>query len=141
MNGSIRMPLAVSLSCDINTGKNQSDCTNCLKCLRLSFKSSGVKSVLTWQNCISCSSQKGHEDLSKWKSNFLWLLYYNSNVTELLRYWNHAYFLRQLYVYIFRKTWKVYSLDDASNLCDKQNAQDTIYRAMVLLFGGIKTTG
>ena len=28
-------PLAVSLSCDINTGKNQSDCTNCLKCLRI----------------------------------------------------------------------------------------------------------
>ena len=28
-------PLAVSLSCDINTGKNQSDCMNCLKCLRL----------------------------------------------------------------------------------------------------------
>ena len=26
---------AVSLSCDINTGKNQSDCTNCLKCLRI----------------------------------------------------------------------------------------------------------
>ena len=29
------MPLAVSLSCDINTGKNQLDCTNCLKCLRI----------------------------------------------------------------------------------------------------------
>ena len=28
-------PLAVSISCDINTGKNQSDCTNCLKCLRM----------------------------------------------------------------------------------------------------------
>ena len=28
-------PLAVSLLCDINTGKNQSDCTNCLKCLRM----------------------------------------------------------------------------------------------------------
>ena len=31
-------PLAVSFMCDINTagntGKNQSDCTNCLKCLR-----------------------------------------------------------------------------------------------------------
>ena len=26
---------AVSLSCDINTGKNQSDSTNCLKCLRM----------------------------------------------------------------------------------------------------------
>ena len=26
----------MSLSCDINTGKNQSDCTNCLKCLRMS---------------------------------------------------------------------------------------------------------
>ena len=30
-------PLAVSLSCDINTSKNQSDCTNCLKCIRNSF--------------------------------------------------------------------------------------------------------
>ena len=31
------VPLAVSLLCDINTGKNQSDsdCTNCLKCLRI----------------------------------------------------------------------------------------------------------
>ena len=27
-------PLAVSLSCDIK-GKNQSDCTNCVKCLRM----------------------------------------------------------------------------------------------------------
>ena len=35
LNGSIRRPLAVSLSCNINTGKNQSDCTNCLKCLRM----------------------------------------------------------------------------------------------------------
>ena len=30
-------PLVVSLSCDINTGKNQSDCTNCLKCLRICY--------------------------------------------------------------------------------------------------------
>ena len=29
---------AVSLSCDINTGKNQSDCTNCLNCLRITNK-------------------------------------------------------------------------------------------------------
>ena len=28
---------AVSLSCDINMGKNQSDCTNCLKCLKIVF--------------------------------------------------------------------------------------------------------
>ena len=28
-------PHAVSLSCDINMGKNQSDYTNCLKCLRM----------------------------------------------------------------------------------------------------------
>ena len=31
-------PPVVSLSCDINTGKNQSDCTNCLKCLRISIQ-------------------------------------------------------------------------------------------------------
>ena len=35
-------PLAVSLSCDINTGKNQSDCTNCLKCLRIENKSQEI---------------------------------------------------------------------------------------------------
>ena len=32
-------PLAVSISCDINTSKNQSDCMNCLKCLRIVIKS------------------------------------------------------------------------------------------------------
>ena len=32
----------MSLSCDINTDKNQSDCTNCLKCLRMIVKVSGV---------------------------------------------------------------------------------------------------
>ena len=31
--------LAVSLSCDINTGTNQSDCTNCLKSLRIAYQS------------------------------------------------------------------------------------------------------
>ena len=30
-------PPAVSISCDINTGKNQTDCTNCLKCLQIYF--------------------------------------------------------------------------------------------------------
>ena len=34
MNGFVVQTFhAVSLSCDINTGKNQSDCTNYLKCV------------------------------------------------------------------------------------------------------------
>ena len=37
-------PLAVSLSRDINTGQNQSDCTNCLKCLRIAHIIEGFRS-------------------------------------------------------------------------------------------------
>ena len=33
----VKQSMVWSLSCDLNMGKNQSDCTNCLKCLRISF--------------------------------------------------------------------------------------------------------
>ena len=39
---------AVSLSCDINTGKNQSDCTNCLKSLRI-LDEIHVRIFVTWK--------------------------------------------------------------------------------------------
>ena len=49
-------PLAVSLSCDINTGKNQSDCTNCLKCLRIPL----VMSIIGETHTVLDSNQSSH---------------------------------------------------------------------------------
>ena len=43
-------PLVVSLSCDINTGKNESDCTNCLKCLRILCNAPNVCVPIGWIN-------------------------------------------------------------------------------------------
>ena len=43
---------AVSLSCDINTGKNQSDCTNSLKCVRI-INIQEIWSHLFFQRCLS----------------------------------------------------------------------------------------